>query len=311
MKRLVLAGLVALGAAASPTFSQSPSLDDVLRASRTLAARYGEEATLILVGETCEQRAFSAKMELGSGFTVGDPRTTPTRVGVSGVAQRLTPQGARTWQAELAVVCTPGLASAGYPWMEFRDVLSVDGQTLGADREQRLSRLFQAPEWSLQKAREITEESARFNIGSVKRNVNTPAVPLLVLHPVNERRFSFRKTGEEVIEKTRTWQVEYAERARPYLIGGAEASSCASHGTLWIDPATGEVLRAVLECGDSRKALSKITVTYRRHERLGLLLPVEMIERPESDSGQLFVEGTCRYSNYRRFETAGRLVIPK
>lgn len=310
-RRASAAFTLALLAVAWPLFSQVPSLDDVLKRAREAVARYEQQAALLLANEQCEQKAFESSLEGTAGGGALAYRGNPIRVD---------PRGRRKWQAELAMVRTPDLAARGYPWMEFRDVVTVDGRPL-ADREQRLSRLFlQQAAWSLQRAREIAEESSRFNIGSVKRNVNTPAVPLLILHAVNAARFSFQKSGEEVIEKTKAWKVDYRERTAPTLISAGDAP-CPASGTFWIDPVNGEVLRAVVECVDMQMPafFNRITVTYRRDERLGMRLPVEMLERQEGNSGKvwygqpgrLWVEGRCTYSNFRRFETAAKMIIPK
>jgi hypothetical protein len=118
----------------------------------------------------------------------------------------------------------------------------------------------------------------------------------------------------------RLWKVTYQEHVVPTLMR-LGANPCAASGTVWIDPASGEIFQGVLECVDPSRpdALSTITVKYRRDERLGLRLPVEKVEHPEADSGKawgndrgrVWVEGKCTYSNYRRFETGARLVVGK
>jgi len=40
-------------------------------------------------------------------------------------------------------------------------------------------------------------------------------------------------------------------------------------------------------------------------------VPSEMKERFESAGGGSWVEGSCKYSNFRRFETSGRLILQK
>ena len=213
-----VAFVLAAGALAWPQSLQAPSLDDVLKRAREAVVRYEEQAVLLLADEQCDQKAFESNVETTGGF--GAFRGTPVRVD---------PKGRRRWQAELAMIRTPELTSTGYPWTEFRDVVSVDGQAL-PDHVSRLSSLFlQQAGWTLQRARDIAQESARFNIGSVARNVNTPAVPLLVLHPANAARFSFEKDREEDVEHIRTWKVDYREKAAPTLIAaggiaGAEGS---------------------------------------------------------------------------------------
>jgi len=296
-------------AVAWPLASQAPSLDDVLKRAREAVARYEEQAALLLANEQCEQKAFESILEATGGAYAF--RGSPARVD---------PRGRRKWQAELAMVRTPQMAATGSPWMEFRDVITVDGRPL-ADRTERLSRLFlEQAGWSLERARQIAEESARFNIGGFKRTVNTPAVPLLVLHPANAARFSFEQLGEEVVERTRTWKIGYREKTAPTLISSGE-SYCPASGTVWIDPPTGEVVRATLRCTPLQDPdyTDQITVTYRRDERLGVRVPGEMLERPEGlsgkasfgQAGRVWVEGRCTYSNFRRFETAAKMITPK
>ena len=310
-RRRVSAAVCLSGLLASviPAFTQAPSLDDVLQRARAAVTRYQEQAALLIADEQCDQKAFESTTERSND-----------QFAFRGNSLRVDPRGRRKWQAELAIVLTPALTAKGYPWTEFRDVISVDGRPL-ADRGDRLAHLFlEQSGWSLARAREIAEESARFNIGGVPRTINTPAVPLLVLHEVNAARFQFDKSGEEVIEKVRTWKIDYRERIAPTLIS-AGVDYCPASGTFWVDPATGEVLRAVLQCVPTKAldCINTITVTYRRDVRLGIRLPAEMLEHPESNSnkvsfgepGRLWVEGKCTYSNFRRFETAGRMIAPK
>ncbi len=305
-----LAVIIFAAVLCSSPSAQAPSLDDVLKRAREAVVRYETQAALLLADEQCDQKAFESTVEASNSSYAF--RGTPVRVD---------PKGRRKWQAELAMVRTPELARTGYPWTEFRDVVSVDGRAL-PDRANRLADLFlQQAEWTLRRAREIGEESARFNIGTIARDVNTPAVPLLVLHPANSARFSFEKKGEEVVERTRTWQMDYREKAAPTLISAGSGDYCPASGSFWIDPATGDVVRAVLRCAPLRAPdyVNEITVTYRRDPKLGVRVPAEMLERPESLSGKrsfgppgrAWVEGKCTYSNYRRFETAAKLVPPK
>ena len=42
----------------------------------------------------------------------------------------------------------------------------------------------------------ILDESARYNIGDIRRNVNTPVYPLLFLEPANQFRFKFKRTND-------------------------------------------------------------------------------------------------------------------
>jgi hypothetical protein len=295
----VLFGVALCSAPLLPASSrEEPSLQDVLRRAGEAVVRYSENVAVLLADERCEQKAFAATYEMGGAA-----------YGFRGAAmQRIDPKGKRTWDAEYALVRTPTMAEAGYPWMDFRDVTRVDGKAL-SDRDGRLSKLLVGEgEWTLERAREIVNDGARFNIGTVERSVNTPGVPLLVLHPLNQRRFVYSKAGEEPVDKVRAWKIAYAEQAMPRLVGGT-GGGCGLTGVAWVEPASGDVLRVVLECGDPTTTLSRITVSYRLDARLGLRLPAEMLERPESNEGKRWVEGKCTYANYRRFETGARLIL--
>jgi hypothetical protein len=52
-----------------------------------------------------------------------------------------------------------------------------------------------------------------------------------------------------------------------------------------------------------------MTVQYRPHPNFEVLVPVEMREKYASTSEEVTAKAT--YSDFRRFETSGRLVIPR
>jgi hypothetical protein len=268
---------------------QSPDLTDVLRRSAQATARYAEQSTVILADESCQQRAYQT---------------------VTGIMSASLGVDRRRWKAEVALVQLPTLAEAGLPWVEVRDVVEVDGERLPG-REERMERLFLSdPDWKTTKAREITQDSAKYNIGQSRRNINLPSIPLLWLYVVNQRRVAFQKAGEETIDGVSAWKVAFQELRTPALIrDGATGEDMPSAGTFWIDPVTGDVLRAELHCPASSENL--VRVEYRVHETFGLRLPFEMTEKAVSEDRTSWAEGKCTYSNFRRFETRGRLLIGK
>ena len=79
--------------------------------------------------------------------------------------------------------------------MCFRDVFEVDGKPV-RDREDRLQKLFLAPspDAYAQLVR-IKEESARYNIGSVDRNINLPLFALQFLRAEHRTRSRFKISG--------------------------------------------------------------------------------------------------------------------
>ena len=79
----------------------------------------------------------------------------------------------------------------------------------------------------------------------------------------------------------------------------------------WVESATGRLIRAEVRTRDARVGVLQFTnaiwVDFRTDDKLGLLVPYEMKE--EFFAGR-FREGTgtARYSNYRQFKTAARIV---
>ena len=280
------------GEAATPP---AENLGEVLRCAGEVVVRQARESTVILADETCRQSAYK---EVAATWGAAEP--------MNGSTART---ARRQWKAELALVQIPSSGQPAVPWLEIRDVVEVDGKPL-PDRVARLERLTRAdPNWTSARAREIVKENARYNLGAVHRTINAPTIPLLVLHPTNQSRFTFGKAGEQKVGGVIAWKVGFREDRSPTLVRAADTGiDMPANGTFWIDPATGEVLRAEMECGAFSE--SRLSVTYRRHPRFGLSLPVEMIEKATGNDGE-WVDGKCDYTNYRRFETSGRLILPK
>jgi hypothetical protein len=92
----------------------------------------------------------------------------------------------RRTQAYLLVI------DVGQPgWVAFRDVFEVDGRPI-RERDERVSRLLsQVTPDSLEKARRIAVESARFNLHAsgvkIDRTINTPMTGLLFLRAAINR----------------------------------------------------------------------------------------------------------------------------
>jgi hypothetical protein len=197
-------------------------------------------------------------------------------------------------------------AAGGHAWTGFRDTYEVDGMPV-RDREQRLLGLIaDGSDDSARQALRISRENARYNLGEdiVARTINVPTVALDFIHPRHRSRLSFEKRGEEVIDGVRAWVLSFRERDRPTLLRTPDGRDRRAHGAVWIDPATGEVWRTDLSWDGAPEGM--IVVHYRRDERIGALVPDMMLEEYRGAKG--LVLGKATYANYRRFETAGRVL---
>lgn len=215
-------------------------------------------------------------------------------------------------------------------WIGFRDVHEVDGKPVG-ERQDRLRSLFlDSPANALAQLRRIADESARYNIGRVQRNINTPTMALTFVQGSHQARSKFRKENEGLLNTQSVWVIAYEEKQVPTIVRAPGGESRPATGTIWVDPAEGRVFRTHVEivtelkqAGRRVRSTSSVTVDYGYDDRLGLLVPREMREsyvapsvsgNADSSSGrEELTRIGCRatYSDYRRFETSGRVVIPK
>jgi hypothetical protein len=183
-------------------------------------------------------------------------------------------------------------------WVPFRDVYSVDGRLIH-DRNNRLLKLFLEPKPAWSRATEIKDESSRFNIGDVTRDINVPTFALQFLHEDQRRRFSFRDKGRERIDDVETAVIEYEEIARPTLILGGKDEDVPASGRFWIRPDSGAVMRTQLDTKPSGMQ-TRIVVEFHHDSNLNILVPAQMSE----NHGLLeqTVKGKATYSNFRRFK---------
>jgi hypothetical protein len=196
------------------------------------------------------------------------------------------------------------LSVGTYGWLGFRDVFEVDGRPV-RDHEERLYKLFLKPSAdSLEQARKILDESARFNVGQVTRNINIPTMALTFFKRNYQPRSRFADKGVETVDGVRTRVIEFSEQASPRVISTPDGS--AARGRVWIDPEQGRVVRTELMLAGAVTLL--ITVTYAPQDRLdGLWVPVSM--RESYRRGGELTEGRATYSNFRKFNVDVSTII--
>lgn len=214
----------------------------------------------------------------------------------------------RLLRSDLLVFGVPGSRE---PWVAFRDVIEVDGLPV-ADRQQRLEDLFLAsPAITRALRRRLVAESARFNLGTIRRDMNVPTMALLLLGDSDQARVTFREAGEERTAEGDRWTVAFEEVTSPALIQLGDGRELFAKGLVSIDPTSGRVFMTDLRIRDSETRLEvDIRVRYARDDRLDILVPERMDERyvvrPPVTSSRLSVatirvDAQATYSNFRRF----------
>ncbi len=196
-------------------------------------------------------------------------------------------------------------------FVEYRDVFEVNGAPV-RDRLDRLSNLFLNPSPSVSKQIDaITEESARYNIGSVLRTLNTPTLALVLLYPDSQPNITFVRApntipplGLEIKDDPAIQNmsvIAFTEGTTTTLITGQGNTPLPAHGRFWIDTITGAIIASELSV-TSPEVNALIAVRYAMDESVGLRVPVEMRERYDGLNYGLRIEGTATYSRFRVFQ---------
>jgi hypothetical protein len=294
---VLIAALVAVFVSPQRVPAQEPSLKEVLKNAAGYVADFQKQLSGIVAEETYTQEILKERgtPSLTKGnLVIGPPR--------------------RTLRSDLLLV-KPGGADR---YVEFRDVFEVDGAAV-RDRDQRLARLIgDSSPGSFDRMREIINQSARFNIGSIQRNVNTPVLALTFLDTSRQPRFEFKRASRERERidptgatpspetpadpgvfrvSTEMWAIEYRERERPTLIRTPRGQPLPARGRFWINPVTGAVLISELVV-DGGGVEATITVSYQSEPLVGFLVPVAMHESYEGHGEH--VVGTALYGRFRQ-----------
>jgi hypothetical protein len=190
--------------------------------------------------------------------------------------------------------------TADEPWVPFRDVISVDDQPVG-DREARLERLFLQPAaQARENASRITDEGARYNLGTLHRNVNVPVLGLEYLKPENAARCQFGKPHQETVDAVAAWRIDFTERGVPTVIrDGRNGGNVPAKGTFWIRSVDGALLRSVLRTTNGVTEF-EIDVRYCQVPSIPVLVPCRMSDRYSRRSEQIV--GLATYTNIRQFK---------
>ncbi|MEP6782874.1 MAG: hypothetical protein ABI983_04335 [Acidobacteriota bacterium] len=184
------------------THAQEPSAADLMTRVGAYAAAYGEKTSVIVAAETYTQ--------------------TVTVEGVTGSIRPI------KLDAEFAIVKLQGGG-----WTGFRDVIEVNDEPVH-DRKDRLMSLLTSESASISEATRIANESARFNVGPISRNFNTPTAALFFFLPENLERFTFAKKGTKDIDKIKTVEITFKETKLPTLVTTRSGKNVPLEGSLWV-----------------------------------------------------------------------------
>jgi len=151
----------------------------------------------------------------------------------------------------------------------------------------------------------ISEKNSRFNIGNIRRTFNEPTIALLVVNPVNQKRFKFDRVSVSSSSTSPVVTLKFTEHDRPTLVSGIHGEPVYTHGELDIDAVTGCIERSRIELSVGTVRAS-LTTAYAPDGKLNLWVPAAMSERYENIDNifRQIITVETEYSNYRRFDTS-------
>jgi formylglycine-generating enzyme required for sulfatase activity len=184
----------------------------------------------------------------------------------------------------------------------FRDVIQVDGIVV-RDREARLAKLFLTESAdAMNRAERIQQEGARYNLGNMRSTLGNPVLALGVLQQSYQARFHFTLAKEDRTFGPAVAVVDYKEVRSPAMIRGEAGRDLPAHGRLWIDSATGRVLKTELQV-EQPAVRATITTTFQAEDKSGIAVPQEMREQYTFPNGNR-VNTVANYGRFRRFDVS-------
>jgi len=285
--------------------AEEPSLAVVLQRAGAYVTEFQQRLSGIVAEEHYVQEATSFNKR---GRTEGCS-SHPDPAGLSCGSIMAAPIRTRL-KSDLLLVRVPGATR----WAEFRDVFEADGIAV-RDRAERLTQLFlgRDPVSAREQLGRILDASARFNIGDIERNINTPMFALQFLEPSNQKRFKFSRSrngkpdtfarsetpSDAFRTSTEVWVVDYEETAPATLVRTGDRRDFPMRGRFWIEPASGRVMMSEI-VARNKTVNATIDVSYQSEALVGMFVPVEMREEYKNRSGW-HITANATYGRFRQF----------
>jgi hypothetical protein len=210
----------------------------------------------------------------------------------------------RTTRSDVLLLRAP----AQEAWLSFRDVFEVDGRAV-RDREQRFDQLFRTSNAQVATdASRIANESARFNLGRVARNVNSPTTALVFLQSPYVERLKWSLDSRATRDDTRVWLLRFEQNSAPYAVTERGGHPVRATGRVWLEPGIGRILETEVFLRGTA-VTSRVITRYAAMAAENVFVPVRMEDDYEMP-GRERVAGKATYINHRRFQTGARILGP-
>lgn len=162
-----------------------------------------------------------------------------------------------------------------------RDPFAVDENAL-RERTPRITTLLAKPsQVAWEQAQAYASESLRYFVDGLIVRLNDPTLALRFASPENQARSTFKLEGRKKIQGVDTVGLAFQETkvSQPGYILETPGNASA-RGKLWVEPATGRILRTELSLQSDTES-ARITVDYKRDPDLDAWLPASMVDTYE------------------------------
>jgi len=207
-------------------------------------------------------------------------------------------------------------------WLMFRDVLEINGSAV-RDRQSRFDALFAHADADLvTSARRIADESARYNLGRLQRNINTPATTLVFLDDTMASSTKWKGPGSVRVDGRPAWEFTFEQKQAPFAIRTPEGRPQPVTGRVVVDAGTGRIRMTELHvrnaglAGEGRPGMTvtitKLVARFGAVPDIEAWVPLRMDETLDVQGGfDEHVAGEAIYSKHRLFQTSVRIVSPQ
>jgi hypothetical protein len=179
-------------------------------------------------------------------------------------------------------------------WLTFRDVVAVDGHSLG-NQPERLATLFLEPFDS------AVEQAAAIKLHSAKylSPFSDPLLGLVLLQHRYRQRFRYALGDVDRGRDGTIRRIRFEETTAPTLLR-RDRDDVPTRGSVWIDDASGRVLRTAVEIGPLDRERILLETSFGVDRTLGIDAPVIMTESWVRGVTPRIV-GRAYYQRFRRF----------
>jgi hypothetical protein len=179
-------------------------------------------------------------------------------------------------------------------WLTFRDVVAVDGHSLG-NQPERLAKLFLEPfDSAVEQAGAIKLHSAKY-----LSPLSDPLLGLVLLQHRYRQRFRYALGEAERRRDGTIRRIRFEETAAPTILR-RDRDDLPTRGSAWIDDASGRVLRTEVEIGPVDRDRILLETSFRVDRTLGMDAPAIMTESWVRGVTTRVV-GRAYYERFRRF----------